>query len=208
MNPRNDRRHWLSRVAMGIGGIAAGDLMMHDAAASSIGARSDSPLGAGIASTGMLNATHHTPTAKRVIYLFQSGGPSQLETWDDKPLLRQKQGQALPDSVRGEQRLTGMSGNQAVLALAGSKFKFNQHGENGTWISELLPHTAKCVDDIAVIRSMHTEAINHDPAITFFQTGNQIAGRPSIGSWLSYGLGSDNDNLPSFVVLVTKGKGG
>ena len=151
---------------------------------------------------------HHRPTAKRVIFLFQSGGPSQLETWDPKPLLNQRQGEPLPDSVRGGQRLTGMSGNQAVLPLVGSKFEFRPHGESGTYVSELLPHTARHVDKMTVVRSMVTEAINHDPAITFFQTGNQIAGRPSMGSWVQYGLGSDNENLPAFVVLITKGKGG
>ena len=156
----------------------------------------------------MLNPTHHRPTAKRVIYLFQSGGPSQLETWDYKPLLSERQGEPLPDEVRGNQRLTGMSGNQAILPLAGSKFKFDRYGERGTWASELIPHMAKMSDKITLVKSMFTEAINHDPAITFFQTGNQIAGRPSIGAWVQYGLGTDNENLPAFVVLVTKGKGG
>ena len=186
---------------MGLGGIAAADMLMsrprfrRDEAGS-------------IASNGVVNPTHHAPKAKRVIYLFQAGGPSQLETWDYKPLLNKKQGEPLPDSVRQGQRLTGMSGNQAILPLAGSMFKFDQHGESGTWASELMPHMAKQVDRIAVINSMFTEAINHDPAITFLQTGNQLSGRPSIGSWLHYGLGSDNENLPTFVVLVTKGKGG
>lgn len=191
---------------MGMGGIALHDLIARDTIASEN--HSGETTAGGIATRGAINPTHHHPTARRVIYLFQSGGPSQLETWDHKPLLNQKQGQPLPDAVRKGQRLTGMSGNQAILPLAGSKFKFRQHGACGTWVSELLPHTAKAVDELAVIRSMQTEAINHDPAITFFQSGNQVAGRPSIGAWLNYGLGSDNDNLPSFVVLVTKGKGG
>ena len=143
-----------------------------------------------------------------MIYLFQAGGPSQLETWDYKPLLVEKRGEPLPDSVRKGQRLTGMSGNQAILPLAGSIFKFAQHGQSGTWASELMPHMAKQVDRIAVVRSMYTEAINHDPAITFLQTGNQVSGRPSIGAWLQYGLGSDSEELPAFVVLITKGKGG
>jgi uncharacterized protein (DUF1501 family) len=142
-----------------------------------------------------------------VIYLFQSGGPSQLETFDYKPLLNEKQGEQLPESVRMGQRLTGMSGNQATLPLAGSIFKFAQHGQSGAWMSELLPHTAKVADDLCIVRSLYTEAINHDPAITFLQTGSQISGRPSIGAWLNYGLGSENDNLPAFVVLITKGKG-
>lgn len=186
------RRALLSRMGMGLGGIALVDLMGSSRSAAAAG--------------GALAATHHPPAAKRVIYLFQSGGPSQLETFDYKPVLNERQGEPLPDSVRNGQRLTGMSGNQASLPLAGSIFKFAQHGQSGAWLSELLPHTAKVVDDMAIIRSMSTEAINHDPAITFLQTGNQISGRPSIGAWLSYGLGSDNENLPAFVVLITKGK--
>ncbi len=186
------RRDLLSRVGMGFGGIALADL-----------------LGSGqirAASGKALPDFHHAPTAKRVIYLFQSGGPSQLETFDYKPILNERQGEPLPDSVRQGQRLTGMSGNQSSLPLAGSLFKFAQHGQSGAWLSELLPHTAKVADELAIIRSMTTEAINHDPAITFLQTGNQLSGRPSIGAWLSYGLGSDNENLPAFVVLITKGK--
>jgi hypothetical protein len=151
---------------------------------------------------------HHAAKAKRIVYLFQSGGPSQLETFDYKPLLNERNGEQLPDSVRQGQRLTGMSGNQTSLPLAGAQFNFEQHGENGAWVSELLPHTAKIVDKLCIVRSMYTEAINHDPAITFFLTGSQIAGRPSMGSWLSYGLGNMTEDLPNFVVLVTKGKGG
>ncbi|MCH2100328.1 MAG: DUF1501 domain-containing protein [Planctomycetes bacterium] len=151
---------------------------------------------------------HHAAKAKRVIYLFQSGGPSQLETFDYKPLLNERNGEQLPDSVRQGQRLTGMSGNQTSLPLAGAQFDFAQYGESGAWVSELLPHTAKIVDKLCIVRSMYTEAINHDPAITFFLTGSQIAGRPSMGAWLSYALGSMTQDLPSFVVLVTQGKGG
>lgn len=187
------RRDLLQRVGMGFGGIALADLMGRPRAVEAAG--------------GALTAPHHAPTAKRVIYLFQSGGPSQLETFDYKPLLNEHQGQPLPDSVRMGQRLTGMSGAQSLLPLAGSLYKFQQHGRSGAWVSELLPHMAKMVDDIAIVRSMSTEAINHDPAITFLQTGNQLSDRPSIGAWLSYGLGSDNENLPAFVVLITKGKG-
>jgi hypothetical protein len=139
-----------------------------------------------------------------VIYLFMSGGPSQQDLFDHKPRLRELNGQELPAAVRGQQRLTGMSGNQAVLPLAGSHFDFAQHGRSGAWFSSLLPHLAGVADDLCFIKSMWTEAINHDPAMTFFQTGSQIAGRPSIGSWVSYGLGTMNENLPSFVVLVTK----
>ena len=151
---------------------------------------------------------HFAPKAKRLVYLFHSGGPSQLETFDYKPVLQQRNGEELPDSVRGGQRLTAMSGNQSSLPLAGAQFSFAQHGESGQWVSELLPHTAGIIDDLTVVKSMHTEAINHDPAITFLQTGSQIAGRPSIGAWLSFGLGSDNDELPASCVLVTKNKGG
>ena len=151
---------------------------------------------------------HFAPRARRVISLFQSGGPSQLDLFDDKPLLRDRNGEELPESIRRGQRLTGMSGNQSTLPLAGSKFRFQRHGECGMCVSELLPHTAGIVDRLCFVRSMHTDAINHDPAITFFQTGSEIAGRPSIGSWVSYGLGSENSDLPAYVVLVTKDKGG
>ncbi len=148
------------------------------------------------------------PKAKRVIYLFQAGGPSQMDLFDYKPKLREEQGKELPDSIRKGQRLTGMSGNQASLPLVGSPFEFKQHGKAGTWMCDQLPYTAKIADDITVVNSMYTEAINHGPGVTFMQSGSQIAGRPSIGSWMSYGLGSMNENLPSFVVLVTKDKGG
>lgn len=202
------RREWLTRAGMGLGSVALAHLIgrTNPVHAGTISPPSDASPSQGVPSHGILNPTHHLPKAKRVIYLFMAGGPSQLETFDYKPLLNEKQGQPLPDSVRQGQRLTGMSGNQAVLPLAGSIFRFAQHGQCGAWVSELLPHTAKYVDDMAIVRSMTTEAINHDPAITFLQTGNQVSGRPSIGAWLNYGLGSDNDNLPSFVVLITKGK--
>ncbi|MFN0051857.1 MAG: DUF1501 domain-containing protein [Planctomycetales bacterium] len=186
------RRQLLARIGLGLGGIALGDLL--------------NPASRAAAETGILSGTHHPARAKRVIYLFQSGGPSQLETFDYKPVLIEQQGQQLPDAVRNGQRLTGMSGNQSSLPLAGSLFKFAQHGPSGAWISELLPHTARVADHLCIINSMYTEAINHDPAITFLQTGSQISGRPAIGAWLTYGLGSENDNLPAFVVLITKGK--
>ncbi|MBA2115362.1 DUF1501 domain-containing protein [Bremerella alba] len=186
------RRQILQSSAWGFGGLALGQLMASQSAAAD----------------GVLNKLHHTPKAKRVIFLFQAGGPSQLDLFDHKPLLNEKHGEQLPASVRGEQRLTGMSGNQSSIPLVGSPFKFTQHGQTGAWMSELLPHTAKVVDDISFIRSAHTEAINHGPGVTHFQTGSQIPGRPCIGSWLNYGLGSENDNLPGFVVLVTKEKGG
>ncbi len=188
------RRHFLSSAGLGLGGLALGSLLPRD-------------LLAARGSPGALGAPHFKPKAKRIIYLFQSGGPSQMELFDHKPLLNEKNGEQLPDHVRGGQRLTGMSVNQASIPLAGSVFKFARHGKCGAWVSELLPFTAGVVDELCVVKSMFTEAINHDPAITFFQTGSQVAGRPSMGAWLSYGLGSMNDNLPAFVVLVTRNKG-
>ena len=151
---------------------------------------------------------HHLPRAKRVIFLFQAGAPSQIDLFDHKPVLRQRHGEQLPDSVRQGQRLTGMSGHQSNLPLVGSPFHFSQHGESGSWVSDLMPHTARIVDDLCWVKSMHTEAINHGPAVTFIQTGSQFPGRPSMGAWLSYGLGSQSSDLPGFVVLITKNKGG
>src|ERR1051325_9885688 len=191
------RRGFLNRFGMGLGGIALANLV---GPSQLFGATTG-------ADRGILNGQfHHPPKAKRVICLFMAGGPSQMETFDYKPLLNQRNGEQLPDSVRQGQRLTGMSGNQSSLPLAGSIFGFKQHGKNGTWVCDLLPHTAKVVDDLCIVRSMFTEAINHDPAITFFQTGSEMSGRPSIGAWVHYGLGSDNENLPAFVVLITPGK--
>lgn len=186
------RRRMLQASSWGFGGLALSHLMASSSKADD----------------AALETLHHAPKARRVIFLFQAGGPSQLDLLDHKPLLVQKHGEQLPESVRGEQRLTGMSGNQSSLPLVGSPFKFTQHGQSGTWVSELLPHTAKIVDEISVIRSVHTEAINHGPGVTFVQTGSQIPGRPCIGAWLSYGLGTPNQNLPAFVVLVTKDKKG
>jgi hypothetical protein len=187
------RRELLNRFGLGLGGLALAHLLNSSRATAA-------------PDRGVLPVPHHEPKAKRVIYLFMSGGPSQLETFDYKPVLNQRNGQELPDSVRKGQRLTGMTGNQASLPLAGSLFKFARHGRGGAWVSELLPHTARIADDLCVVRSVFTEAINHDPAITFLQTGSQISGRPSIGAWVHYGLGSDNENLPAFVVLITRGK--
>ncbi len=185
------RRHFFGRTSLGVGTVALShllpDLLHADAPKTQSG-------------------LHHPAKVKRIVYLFMSGGPSQIELFDHKPLLRQKHGTELPASVRMGQRLTGMSGNQATLPLAGSIFDFHQHGQSGAWISDLLPHTAAVADDLCIIKSVFTEAINHDPAITFIQTGSQIAGRPSLGAWLDYGLGSSNENLPSFCVLVTKNK--
>lgn len=192
------RRGFLNRFGMGLGGIALAHLLNPSRVLGSSGAGVDHGL--------LQGKLHHPAKAKRVIYLFMAGGPSQLETFDYKPLLNERNGEQLPESVRMGQRLTGMSGNQASLPLAGSIFKFAQHGNSGAWLSELLPHTAKVADDLCIVRSVFTEAINHDPAITFLQTGSQISGRPSFGSWVHYGLGSDNENLPAFVVLITRGK--
>jgi hypothetical protein len=191
-----NRRAFLSRFGLGLGGIALASLLRPASALADVVPKSQ----------GILGAPHFPARAKRVIFLFMAGGPSQLETFDYKPLLNERNGQELPESVRMGQRLTGMSGNQARLPMAGSIFKFQQYGQSGAWISELLPHTSKMVDDVCIVRSMFTEAINHDPAITFMQTGSQLSGRPSIGAWLNYGLGSDNENLPAFVVLITPGK--
>ena len=152
-------------------------------------------------------APHFAPKAKHVIYLFQSGGPSHLELFDFKPKLRDLQGTELPDSIRKGQRLTGMTSGQKNFPVVASKFNFAQAGTNGAWISELLPHSAKVVDDLCIVRSVNTEAINHDPAITFIQTGSQQPGRPSLGAWLSYGLGSDAQDLPAFVVMISHGSG-
>jgi hypothetical protein len=151
--------------------------------------------------------SHFAPKAKRVIYLFQSGGPSQLELWDYKPKLKELHGTELPDSIRRGQRLTGMTSGQKSFPVVASKFNFAQAGSNGYWISELLPHTSKIIDRISIVRSMNTEAINHDPAITFMQTGSQQPGRPSLGAWLSYGLGSEAEELPAFVVMISHGTG-
>ena len=180
------RRHFLGASALGLGALAMRGIVGDARAA-------DLPKG-----------THFPAKAKRVIYLFQAGGPSQFETLDPKPLLREKHTQPLPDSVRQGQRLTGMSGYQATLPLAGSFVGFKKYGKSGVEYSDLLSHTGEVADDLCVIRTMHTEAINHDPAITFFCSGNQVAGRPSMGAWASYGLGSMNENLPAFIVLVSQ----
>ncbi|HTO02668.1 MAG TPA: DUF1501 domain-containing protein, partial [Opitutus sp.] len=190
------RRDFFGRFALGLGGIALSQLLprglsgAEPVTASSFG--------------GILAKPHFAPRAKRIIYLFMAGGPSQLDLFDYKPMLNQRNGEDLPESVRMGQRLTGMSANQSTLPMAGSHFKFAQHGKSGAWMSDLLPYTSKMTDDLCFIRSMHTPHINHDPAITFFQTGHQLPGRPSMGSWLSYGLGSENQNLPGFIVLISK----
>lgn len=202
LNRKLDRRDFLTKTSLGLGALAVGSLFSGCLPGNSpkIAAASAADMEADI----LRALPHFAPKAKRVIYLFQSGGPSQFETFDYKPKLAAMLGQNLPDSVRKGQRLTGMSANQSSLPIVPSYYKFNQHGESRTWMSELMPFTAQVVDELCIVKSMHSEAINHDPAITFFQTGNQLPGRPSIGSWISYGLGSDNNNLPTFIVLVSK----
>jgi len=198
MDPREERivlqnrRQFFGRTATGIGGVALASLMNPKLFAA------PSP---GSADRGVLGATHFAPKAKRVIYLFMSGAPSQFETFDYKPLLHDMFNKDLPGSVRMGQRLTTMTSGQKRFPVAPSTFKFQQYGKSGAWVSELLPHTASIVDDIAIIKTVNTEAINHDPAITYIQTGSQQPGRPSMGAWLSYGLGSTNQDLPTFVVL-------
>jgi len=201
MHPLNlaqqiNRRRFLGQSTMALGAAAASSLGIGPA----FGASATPPTPA-----ATRPRPHFTGRAKRVIYLFQSGAPSQLETFDYKPTLANMHGQEMPTSIRMGQRLTTMTSGQNKLPIAPSKFGFAQHGQSGAWISELLPHTAGIADDICIIRSMVTEAINHDPAITFFQTGSQLAGRPSVGAWVAYGLGTENQDLPAFVVLVSRG---
>ncbi len=191
------RRHFLGKLSVGLGSAALGTLLTKDLF---------SPKKS-LEESIMAGIPHFAPKAKRVIYLFQNGAPSQLESFDYKPLLNKMVGQELPASIRGAQRLTGMTSGQDKFPLVGSKFAFNQYGQNGTWISEIFPNIAKIADDICVIKTLHTEAINHDPALTFFQSGAQQGNRPSMGAWLSYGLGSENSNLPAYSVLLSRGKG-
>ena len=186
------RRQFCTQLGFGLGAAALSSLLPSNL------------LGSTTAPAALPTFPNFPAKAKRVIYLFMSGGPAQQDLFDYKPRLRELNGQPLPPEVRGAQRLTSMSANQAILPLAGSHFDFAQYGKSGAWFSSLLPKLAGCADDLCFVKSMWTEAINHDPAMTFFQTGSQVAGRPSLGSWVSYGLGTMNDNLPSFVVLVTK----
>ena len=184
------RRQFLGKSSLGIGSAALASLLNPRAFAS-----------------GANPVAHFAPKAKRVIWLTQAGAPSQLETFDHKPGLAAMFDQDLPASVRGDQRLTGFTSGQARLPVAPSVYKFSQHGQCGMWLSELLPHTANIADEICLIRSMHTEAINHDPGMTLLQTGHQIGGRPSFGAWVSYGLGSMNEDLPTFVAMVSRPSG-
>jgi hypothetical protein len=193
-----NRRKFLSKASLGLGSLALGSLLVPDLFSGKTSLDTDRLTA---------NIPHFAPKAKRVIYLFQNGAPSQLESFDYKPLLNKRMGEELPDSVRQGQRLTGMTAGQSSFPMVGSHHGFKQYGQAGAWISDIFPNTAKIVDDICIVRSMHTEAINHDPALTFFQTGAQVGNRPSMGAWLSYGLGSENNNLPGFCVLLSRGKG-
>jgi hypothetical protein len=200
-NPLHDwqlqltRRHFFNRCGLGLGSAALASLLSKDGFAQSGGEAKPA-------------LPHFPPTAKRVIYLFQAGGPAQLDLFDHKPQLANLRGQNLPDSIRQGQRLTGMSAHQTTWPTAPSVFKFAQHGQSGAWLSELLPHLGKVADELTFIKSMHTEQINHDPAQTAILTGFQLAGRPSLGAWVSYGLGSENQDLPAFIALVSVGKNG
>src|SRR4029079_19144034 len=190
-----NRRKFLSRLSLGIGSFALGSLLVPDL------------FNSADEETMMTGLPHFAPKAKRIIHLFQNGAPSQLDLFDYKPLLQKMHGQDLPASVRMGQRLTGMTADQKKFPMAGTAMNFKQYSQAKAWISEVLPYTAGIVDELCIIRSMYTEAINHDPALTFFQTGAQVGNRPSMGAWLSYGLGSENKNLPAFCVLLSKGKG-
>ena len=187
-----NRRHFFGRSAQGIGVAALATLLGREQAKAE-----DGPL------NGTLKKFHNPPKAKRMIYMFQSGAPSQQDLFDYKPMLQKHFAEDMRDHFKMTQRVTGMTAGQKTYPLAGTKYKFEKHGQSGTEISELLPHISGVADDICLIRSMHTEAINHDPAITFFQTGHQLAGRPSMGAWMSYGLGSANDDLPTFVTMAS-----
>jgi hypothetical protein len=201
------RRLFFGRAGLGLGSLALASLLepqiFADDAPSSTPPTAAKDGGTG----GLPGFPNFTAKAKRVIYLFQSGAPSQMDLFDHKPRLADLRGTELPDSIRRGQRLTGMTSTQTSFPVAPSKYKFAQHGASGAWVSELLPHTAKVADQLCFIKSMHTEAINHDPAVTFFQTGAQLAGRPSIGAWLAYGLGSENHDLPAFVAMISQGSG-
>ena len=197
-NPLLARRTFLGQSAAGLGATALAGLLNPQLFAAPEKGKSR---------PGLLKETHFPAKAKRVIYLVMSGGPSHIDLFDHKPQLKQHHGEELPASIRMGQRVTGMTSGQKSFPCASSLFKFAQHGKSGTWMSELLPHIGGVADDIAVVKSMHTEAINHDPAMTFIQTGSQQPGRPSFGAWLSYGLGAETENLPAFVVMISHGSG-
>ena len=199
-NKNYSRRDFLTKTSLGLGALSLGSMI------SPVNAYGQSEF-LNLLDSEKMKLPHFVPKAKRVIYLFQSGGPSQLDLFDYKPYLNKYRGMDLPDSIRKGQRLTGMTAGQDKFPVTGSIYNFKQYGESRAWVSDLMPHVSKVVDELCFVKSMHTEAINHDPAITFFQTGSQLPGRPSIGSWMSYGLGSLNNNLPSFIVLLSTGNG-
>jgi len=190
------RRYFLTQSSLGMAALA-----------SLLGNQAHAEANAPEADGGLPGLPHFAPRAKRVIYLFQSGAPSQLDLFDYKPELEKYRGQELPDSVRQGQRLTGMTSGQKNFPIAPSMFRFARHGASGAWMSELLPHLSTVADELCFVKSLHTEAINHDPAVTFMNTGAQLAGRPSIGAWVSYGLGTENDDLPAFVTMISRGTG-
>ena len=196
------RRHFFRQGAVGLGAAALSSLSPGSLLAN-VGAEARKPMAdTSVAMHGLPDLPHFAPRAKRAIYLFMAGAPSQMDLFDYKPTMTDWFDKDLPESVRMGQRLTTMTSGQKRFPLAPSKFKFSQYGKNGTWLSELLPYHGRMIDDLAVVRSVHTEAINHDPAITYICTGHQLPGRASLGAWLSYGLGSMNENLPSFVVMT------
>src|SRR5271170_3333355 len=197
---RQTRRSFFKSTGLAAGRIALASLMFPDMFRSAQAAATK----AARVHPALPGLPHFAPKARNLIYLFMNGAPSQIDLWDHKPKLGDLYDTDLPDSIRNGQRLTTMTSGQKRFPVAPSKYKFAQHGKSGMWVSELLPHTAKMVDDLCFIRSMNTEAINHEPAITLMQTGNMVTGRPCLGSWVSYGLGSGNHNLPTFVVLVAK----
>ena len=197
------RRQLLQRSTAPVGAAALASLLAKETSAANIG----SPLVPNAGQLGLAGLPHFAPKAKRVIYLFMSGGPSHIDTIDYHPEIREFHGQELPDSVRNGQRITTMTSGQKSFPIVAPMFKFERYGQHGTWVSELLPHTAKIVDDITIVKSVNTEAINHDPAITFINTGAQQPGKASLGSWISYGLGSPNENLPSYIVMISRGPG-
>ena len=193
------RRHFLGRSGKVLGWAAIASLLGNRAMrGDSHSTTSGQP---GSQAGDRLRLPHFAPKAKRAIYLFMSGGPSQVDLFDYKPHLNELYDKDIPDSVRGAQQLTGMTAGQARFPVAPSRWGFKRYGQTGTWVSDLLPYTGRIVDDLLIIKSTNTEAINHEPAITFMQTGNQNTGRPCFGSWTSYGLGTMNENLPTFVVL-------
>ena len=190
------RRQFLKNSGLGFGATALGTML-------------NPSLFNGTANAGVRShfSQRIAPKAKRIIYLFMAGGPSHIDTFDFHPEIRGLHGTELPDSIRQGQRITGMTSNQSSFPVVAPMFDFKRHGKHGTWVSELLPYTASIVDDITIIKSMHTEAVNHDPAITFINTGQQAPGKPSMGAWLNYGLGSENDNMPGYVVMISRGNG-